>query len=107
MFRIFVVLILVGAPASAGFQTGNSFYDKCSQNDDFDAMYCMGYSGAIADTLGTGAQAINGFRACMPTGASHNQVLAIVNNWLAQNPEKRHFTAASLVAAALAEAFPC
>ena len=44
---------------------------------------------------------------CLPAGAQLDQALNIVIRYLEAHPEKHEFTASSLVASALWEAFPC
>lgn len=44
---------------------------------------------------------------CLPPGAQPGQAFAVVIRYLEAHPEKHDFTASSLVASALWEAFPC
>jgi hypothetical protein len=48
-----------------------------------------------------------GFKACLPVNSSLEQSRDVVVRFLRAHPELRHLVAVSLVARALAEAFPC
>jgi len=48
-----------------------------------------------------------GWKACVPKNVTISQTKDVVTRWLANNPERRHYSADSLVAWALAEGFPC
>jgi hypothetical protein len=98
------------ATAWAGTTTfimGNALYSYCAAptGDETATSICIGYIDAIVDVMG--ANAINGFRACIPPTVRNPQLLDVVNQYLRANPAKRHFAAAGLVAASLSAAFPC
>jgi hypothetical protein len=48
-----------------------------------------------------------GRRACLPEVSVAGQARDVAVRYLTDHPESRHYTAASLVAEALEEAFPC
>jgi len=50
---------------------------------------------------------VAGRRFCVPDEVTMLQLGDVVRGWLEKHPEARHLLAASLVATALAEAFPC
>lgn len=103
---IAVAALLVGTPARAnGFTTGNQLLPLCQSASTDKVTYCVGYVTALADVLGNSA--INGVRACFPTSATKAQIVDIAIQFLNEHPERRHYTADSLVAHALVEAFPC
>jgi hypothetical protein len=109
---VFFAAILAASLATASadattFVMGNALYSYCAvpTQDETATSICMGYIDAIVDVMT--ANAINGFRACIPQTVRNPQLLDVVNQYLRANPEKRHFTASSLVAAALSAAFPC
>jgi hypothetical protein len=101
-----------GAQAQA-FYSGNDLNNFCNhQPGSLEAGICGGYIVGIADALGATDKgvplSIAGWRACIPTGVSRSgQVVDIVTKWLRESPQHLHYPAPSLVAAALAEAFPC
>ena len=106
-------LALACLPATARAVTGNELWTYCAVTDPgsqgFNHLYfgdCEGFMLAIADAL-TSPNGIYGFRACFPANSTRGQSMAVVRRYLEQHPEQRHYQAGSLVAAALAEAFPC
>ena len=107
MLRLSFFLVFFSTPALADFQTGNTLHDKCNGDLPFGHDYCLAYVAAIADVLNVEGQSISGFTACPPAGITQGQVRDIVAAWLARYPERRHYTANSLVAGAISETFPC
>jgi hypothetical protein len=60
----------------------------------------------VADVLER--DSVSGFKSCWSDNrVTVGQLMDVVKLWLEKNPGKRHFSAPSLVAAALSEAFPC
>jgi hypothetical protein len=90
--------------------TGNELWSLCTdtQGGVHGSGYwiCLGYVQGIADAVDT-PNGLSGWRACRPEGATRGQLQDVVTRWLDQHPEQRHYSAATLVAKALAEAFPC
>jgi Rap1a immunity proteins len=91
------------APAFASFKTGNDLLEYCSPKaSSYESAVCLGYIEGIADsTLGS--------TICVDE-LKHLKVahlLSVVINDLKNHPERRHLNAASLVAGALDNAFPC
>ena len=66
----------------------------------------MDHRVGVADVL-LGGDTITGWRACYTEGVSYEQFAAVVKRWLEDHPGAWHMKAPSLVAEALAEAFPC
>jgi hypothetical protein len=107
-FAAILVAFLATASADATtFMMGNALYSYCAvpTKDETATSICIGYVDAIVDVMT--ANAINGFRACIPLTVSNPQLLDVVNQYLRANPAKRHLAAAGLVADALSTAFPC
>lgn len=104
--RVALLLSLcLWSPALAGsFNNGNELHTRCSENG-FAEGYCFGYIAGISDVLSNAA--IGDFNACQPKDVTVQQVVDVVKKYLKENPQDRHFTANSLVAYALSEAFPC
>ena len=50
---------------------------------------------------------INGFQYCAPSSITQGQVADIVVLWLEQNPSLRHYSVATVVIAAMSQAYPC
>ena len=108
MLLTVLTVMLVGG-AKAEFQTGNALFEAC---DPQSRQYplCLGYVEGITDVLGTlhdtGGDFL-GWRACIPENMSAGQAADVVMKRLREDPEQRHLGAATVVASALALAFPC
>lgn len=100
-----ILLLCAVSMAEAALENGNSLKQKCGGAGITEGV-CIGYIEGIADVLSSGT-AVNGFRGCFPNDLMTGQAYDVVKTWLAQNPEKLHYSAPGLVAAALASAFPC
>ena len=71
-------------------------------------MYCMGYIAGIADTImSLHGSNYYGYSICLPQEVTLGQLTDLTRSFLSSHPGQRHFTANSLVAAALDESFPC
>lgn len=93
--------------ARAGFSDGNELYELCNDNDsNRNWGICYGYITGVADTLYSGA-VVTGWRACVPKPISRQQVVDVVKRHLANYPSDRPLAAESVIAFALAEAWPC
>lgn len=66
---------------------------------------CLGYVRAIMDVLRL--DPVRGFEACIPRTATPEDAVAVVRDYLRRNPGAGAFQAPPVIAAALAEAFPC
>lgn len=103
-----VTLALALVPVSVWgvpmFTDGNQLHSDCQR--DFHA--CSSYVRGVADTmLGNQGTPVMGWLACIPKGVTVGQMTDVVKASLTNHPEERHLGASSLVAAALAESFPC
>lgn len=92
---------------AGGFQSGNDILSHCTPSPtDFEQGFCDGYTGGVADAMGA-EEPIFGWRACFPRGVTGGQITDAAVRYLQLHIGDRHKGAASLVAAALAETFPC
>jgi Rap1a immunity proteins len=89
---------------------GNDLARKCnaSAQDNFALGDCAGYVTAVADIMSQpewpySQQA----KACLVPEVERGQLVAVVKRYVAEHPEQLHYTAFSVVAVALAQAFPC
>jgi len=108
-----VALAAVLMPASASANTARAFKDGndlsrlCAEPmDTFGNGECLGFVTGIADAM-TERNPIGGWSACIPLDVTIGQAADVAKQFLTSHPELRHLVAASLVAAALAQAFPC
>ena len=114
LFASAVVVAAMAAPARAqpgvGFVSGNTLYQYCTAKDA-DQSFCSGFVAGIADAA-AGKQPANkdgvyGYTECLASTATVRQVTDVAVQFLTKHPELRHLGAATLVARALSEAFPC
>ena len=70
------------------------------------ATGCVAYLAGIADAM-AGGNPVGGMRACIPKEVVTGQLVDITVNYLRGHANERHTMAAHLIAAAMAEAFPC
>ena len=101
----FIFSVLFSSPAWADFLNGNTLYDLCTSEVYYEKGICGGYVMAISDILTSSP--LYGQEACIPTEATAGQVRDVVEQWLSQNPQERHYSSTSLAVLALTEAFPC
>lgn len=103
MFRLSAVLltVVISFNAKAGFDDGNSLHENCQASDDYKWFLCIAYIKGTIDASNTFAKL-----ACIPPNATAGQLRDIVSKWLRENPEYRSSKAATLVLAAIKEAFP-
>lgn len=103
-----VALLALAGPAAAQaleLETGESLLGRCKSGSE-GALTCLGYVSGVADAMAAG-NSINLATACFVGKVNAGQLQDAVVAWLERNADKRHFAAAGLVAAALAETFPC
>jgi len=94
---------VIGEPV---FYTGNQLLNSCRAADgEYKDAICLGYVAAIHDALAF--DPIFNWRMCSPGGVTLGQAQDIVKAWLESHPQDRHYSASSLVAEALQDAFPC
>lgn len=87
------------AESNKGFFSGKELNDFCNQSKSL----CIGYVTGIADYA---AQKPNK-TLCIQTGVTPEQLSEIVKKWMREHPENWHYSAVSLVEAAIAEAYGC
>ena len=109
LIAIATTVALACLPASAraqrAFMTGNELQSLCNTNGAWGMVACTAYVMAIFEVMYSNP--IYGWSACFPSSAIAGQMTGVVKRFLARHPEQRHNPAGSLVAQALAEAFPC
>ena len=113
-FVVFGVTIGTTGVAVAAFLTGNELLKRCSSSS-YNQGLCHGYIEGILDEgeLADEQDKVNRYllrskwRACIPIAVRSGQLEDVVKKFLTDKPEIRHFSAASLVGAAMANAFPC
>lgn len=109
------ILALACLPASARgpqdartYLSGNDLWTECSATDGYNLGFCLGFVVGIADAMQGTSAGLSSGRVCIPSQVTGEQALdVVVKRYLAQHPEGRHYTAASITTDALAAAFPC
>ncbi len=102
-----LVAPLWAGPGHAGtLQDGQDLKQSCAE----DAAHvkhaaCFAYILGIADLVGR--HDIKGFRVCFPENVDLKLIVTTTEKYLADHPERLHYTADKLVLDALADAFPC
>lgn len=99
---------VVAEEFTEGYVDGNKLWDIC--RSDVRENACDWYVLGVADAMSvaqTKGGSIGGWRMCGPENVSVVQVKDVAARFLREHPELRHLSGASLVARALAEAFPC
>jgi len=99
-------LLLISLPAS-GFITGNNLLEWCEGSGATDVQ-CRFYIIGVADAHAADAGS-HGFAKwfCIPNEVKASQLQLVVAKWLKAHSRDLHFGAASLLLAALHDAFPC
>lgn len=86
--------------ANAQFVDGNSLFRDINSKVPAESMFALGYITGVVD-------AHDGEKFCTPDNANVGQLKDVVNVLLEMKPEYRHYSADTLVTAALIIAFPC
>ena len=103
---IFLVVLLISFNVFAtSFYSGNDLKRKVNSTDPFESGFSYGYISAVSDSLYKSR--IAGFQMCLPKEVELGQLIDVVKIFLDTHPNLLHFTASSLVAKALQDAYPC
>lgn len=87
--------------------SGSSLYGMCTDYDSYtEPAKCMGYVEGIANVLASG-DSVSGYKACLSSNADNKLLVEIVERYLDNAGNKARDAAATLVAGALAQSFPC
>ncbi len=114
LFRalLFLPLSALGNPGSNETEiinhliSGNQLYEDFksykgqAEESQFNRAYYLGY---VTGAVDMGNHALF----CLPNGVTAGQIADSVGKYLTDNPQRRHFSGARLVAEALAEHYPC
>jgi hypothetical protein len=94
------------APNGGYYMNGNQLHEYFQQANTYADGVGAGYVLGIADEENNMVRGATP-SLCIPVEVTRRQLRDIVNIWLSQHPETRHYAARGLVVAALIEAFPC
>ena len=102
-------LTLIGSPARARHPDDTAGYlcSTCADNTD-DQVYCLGYLRGIINTFDGEIEAGKEFALyCIPPTVTLNDIKLIWERYCDNHPKDKLSRASSLMAVALARAFPC
>src|SRR5262245_20197244 len=110
----------VSAAARGEFYDGNRLYAACSDETSFNQGLCLGVVVGVVNTMSARREELRrrGLRrfysmalgfppSCLPKEVVASQLKDVVVQYLTAHRAKRHLSAPSLIADALAGAFPC
>jgi len=100
MKKLIASLLFVPCMASAEFMDGNGLLSRMNDSETVPRVAALGYVQGAADVY-------VGTKICMPKNVTAGQARDVVKQYLEINPEKRHYSADSLVLNALAQVWPC
>jgi hypothetical protein len=105
------ILVLACGPAAhaqgIAYKTGNDLLESLRQGSGLEHAYALNYMAGVVDTA-NGSATREGF--CFDLkqqSPKASQIADVVKPFLEKNPQMRERTGAVLVAAALAEVWPC
>jgi hypothetical protein len=103
---LFWFCILTTLASRSWAMDGNALWDICQKTDPSNKMYCETYiTGAVEAIIML--RKYTGNLSCPPAETIILQIADVTRNYLRDNPATRNYTAASLVVAAMAQAWPC
>ena len=114
-FAILFLLVLhsIAVSANTAYMGGNKFYEFLkesripSSTNFVNNGIVLGYLQGIVDATNGIRNTSTGTMFCVPKGVTGNQLVDISYIFFEQNPQLRHYSADSLIAAALQKSFPC
>ena len=107
-----LAVLLTSGEGRAGFITGQTLNEMCNAGP-LEQIQCAGYiqgvydAGIVIDKATDKRQWDGRWTACVPDSVLAGQLVEVVKKWLREHPAEWHYTAASLVANAFYEVFPC
>jgi hypothetical protein len=111
---ILIVAFLMGlaGPVSAvtgakNAMIGKHLHELCQSRRPGNGAFCAGYIGGVMDAIAAGGGRFLLYRICFPDEITIERGESVVKPWLSKHPERHSYSAASLVAGALYEKWPC
>ena len=105
-----VLAALLAAPSAAKAQSltnGNGYLSRCDAPADGWGSICAAFAGGALEAFTAAEYAFKTAPLCTPDAVTFAQIQGVLVKYLRANPEKRHFTTASSLWIAVAQAFPC
>ena len=99
MKKLIAGLLFVPAMAQAEFMSGNGLL-KDMNGDVVDKSIALGYVMGVSD-------AYTNVTICPPSNVTAGQTQDVVKRYLESNPDKRHYSADSIIRISLENVWPC
>lgn len=93
--------------AVSGFESAGDLMRKCRESSSFGRSYCFAYLAATADAARSYKVWLGSGDPCLPATLTLGRLADIFEAYLIANPSLTSAQAASVVVAAMQEAFPC
>lgn len=112
LFAAFIALAAFPlAQAEAGFVSGKDLHEICEADqkgsgDPLRSAECLGFIMGVADTFDC-TETLHGFNWDSSKQVDQHRLVKVVDTWLDKHQHRLAYEADGLVAAALAESFPC
>jgi hypothetical protein len=100
MKKTIVSLLFIPGIACAEFLDGNGLLSRMNDSESIPKMVALGYVQGVADVYAR-------VKVCAPQNVTAGQARDVVKQYLELNPERRHYSADSLVVNALSQVWPC
>jgi hypothetical protein len=105
MSRYLVAALIGMSSISVNARSGSELLRMCESGElTADWGYCVGFVRGVVDQH---SEAGLKRQFCVPPAAYESQLAKVAFKSLKDHPERLHFSASSLVRAAMAESFPC
>jgi len=122
LLAVFTTIIIgMAQPVHSG-TSGYELKAYCAEAEEdnyFSAGVCMGYVIGTIDGITSLIDGVNEVEKspdgnnplnmpfCLTENSTHGQIVAVVRKYLEANPDKLHFSGASLITEAMWNTFPC
>ncbi len=100
MRKVIASLLFIPSIGCAEFLDGNGLLSRMNDSETVPRMVALGYVQGVADVYAR-------VKICAPQNVTAGQARDVVKQYLELNPERRHYSADSLVVNALAQVWPC
>ena len=113
MKKTIAIAALSIATSASAQMTGNQLHQMCISQDSVMKSSCFnliaGFSYGVNSAQIQSEQSNKNYKppVCLPDGYENRQAVDLVKNFLAANPQHRHFPVEPLMMTVLLTAFPC
>ena len=100
MRKVIASLLFIPSIGCAEFLDGNGLLSRMNDSETVPRMVALGYVQGVADVYAR-------VKVCAPQNVTAGQARDVVKQYLEINPDRRHYSADSLVLNALSQTWPC